>query len=156
MSDILENIKTIDSYRSMNNKNKNQNNQKKENINNLKNLHRNFLQNDINSFLDKKEKKDINVENLSVAFKKFDNNARINDLYNNNIQKENEKKEETKNNEIKKDVNDISKNPIEKLVQTNDGIDEIILSCGQYSTKGTIDMLYKFVDDEFKIQISNQ
>lgn len=39
---------------------------------------------------------------------------------------------------------------------TNDGIDEIILSCGQYSTKGTIDMLYKFVDDEFKIQISNQ
>ena len=38
---ILENIKTIDSYRSMNNKNKNQNNQKKENINNLKNFHRN-------------------------------------------------------------------------------------------------------------------
>jgi len=39
---------------------------------------------------------------------------------------------------------------------TNDGIDEIILSCGQYSTKGTIDMLYKFEDNEFKIQISNQ
>lgn len=39
---------------------------------------------------------------------------------------------------------------------TNDGIDEIILSCGQYSTNGTIDMLYKFEETEFKIQISNQ
>jgi len=38
----------------------------------------------------------------------------------------------------------------------NDKVDEIILSCGRYSEKGTIDMLYKFIDNEFKIQISNQ
>lgn len=37
-----------------------------------------------------------------------------------------------------------------------DGVDEIILSCGRYSGNGTVDMLYKFVDNEFKIQISNQ
>lgn len=37
-----------------------------------------------------------------------------------------------------------------------DKVDEIVLSCGKYSEKGTVDMLYKFVDDEFKIQISNQ
>ena len=34
--------------------------------------------------------------------------------------------------------------------------DEIILSCGKYSDKGTVDMLYKFEDNEFKIKISNQ
>lgn len=38
----------------------------------------------------------------------------------------------------------------------SDGVDEIILSCGRYSEKGTVDMLYKFIDNEFKIQISNQ
>ena len=119
---ILENIKTIDSYRSMNNKNKNQNNQKKENINNLKNFHRNFLQNDINSFLEKKEKNDINVENLSFAFKKYEKNACINNINNNIIQKENEKVEESKNNEIIQDVKNIAKIP---LPNNNVGKDEI-------------------------------
>ena len=37
-----------------------------------------------------------------------------------------------------------------------DGVDEIILSCGRYSGNGIVDMLYKFIDNEFKIQISNQ
>ena len=119
---VLENIKTIDSYRSMNNKNKNQYNQKKENINNLKNFHRNFLQNDINSFLEKKEKNDINVENLSVAFKKYEKNACINNINNNIIQKENEKVEESKNNEIIQDVKNIAKIP---LPNNNVGKDEI-------------------------------
>ena len=119
---VLENIKTIDSYRSMNNKNKNQYNQKKENINNLKNFHRNFLQNDINSFLEKKEKNDINVENLSFAFKKYEKNACINNINNNIIQKENEKVEESKNNEIIQDVKNIAKIP---LPNNNVGKDEI-------------------------------
>ena len=34
--------------------------------------------------------------------------------------------------------------------------EDLILSCGRYSEKGTVDMLYKFIDNEFKIQISNQ
>lgn len=38
----------------------------------------------------------------------------------------------------------------------DDKVDEIILSCGKYSENGIVDMLYKFVDNEFKIQISNQ
>ena len=38
----------------------------------------------------------------------------------------------------------------------SDKIDELVLSCGKYSDNGTIDMLYKLVDNEFKIQISNQ
>lgn len=39
---------------------------------------------------------------------------------------------------------------------TNDGIDELILSCGKYSENGTVDMLYHQEDNEFKILISNQ
>ena len=38
----------------------------------------------------------------------------------------------------------------------NDNVDEVILSCGKFSDNGTVDMLYKFEDNEFKIQISNQ
>lgn len=42
------------------------------------------------------------------------------------------------------------------LDTNNDKMNEIILSCGRYSTEGTIDMLYKFEEDSFKIAISNQ
>lgn len=42
------------------------------------------------------------------------------------------------------------------LDTNNDDINEIILSCGRYSTNGTVDMLYKFEEDSFKIAISNQ
>ena len=37
-----------------------------------------------------------------------------------------------------------------------DGVDEVILSCGRFSDNGTVDMLYKQENNEFKIQISNQ
>ena len=43
------------------------------------------------------------------------------------------------------------------LDTNNDGLYEIILSCGRYSDLGQLDMLYSFVDNnEFKILISNQ
>lgn len=37
-----------------------------------------------------------------------------------------------------------------------DNKDEIILSCGKYSERGTTDMLYNYENNEFKILISNQ
>ncbi len=42
------------------------------------------------------------------------------------------------------------------LDTNNDKMNELILSCGRYSTTGTVDMLYKFEEDSFKIAISNQ
>lgn len=42
------------------------------------------------------------------------------------------------------------------LDTNNDKMNEIVLSCGRYSTSGTVDMLYKFEEDSFKIAISNQ
>lgn len=38
----------------------------------------------------------------------------------------------------------------------NDGVYEFILTCGKYSKQGQIDMLYQWVDNKFKIVISNQ
>jgi len=38
----------------------------------------------------------------------------------------------------------------------NDNIYEMILGCGRYSVSEEVDMLYKFIDDSFKIVISNQ
>ena len=37
-----------------------------------------------------------------------------------------------------------------------DNTNEVLVSCYQYSVSGRIDMLYKFVKDEFKIIASNQ
>ena len=64
----------------MNNKNKIENNKQKDNINNHKNKHINFLQSDINSFLAKKEKNNINVENFSAVLKQYgtENNTNSN------------------------------------------------------------------------------
>lgn len=42
------------------------------------------------------------------------------------------------------------------LDTNNDGVYEFILSCGRYSAQETVDMLYEFSDDNFKILISNQ
>lgn len=42
------------------------------------------------------------------------------------------------------------------LDTNNDGISEIILSCGRYSANDQVDMLYQYIDNEFKIVISNQ
>lgn len=42
------------------------------------------------------------------------------------------------------------------LDTNNDGIYEIILSCGRYSANDQIDMLYQYIDNQFKIVISNQ
>ena len=42
------------------------------------------------------------------------------------------------------------------LDTNNDGLYEIILSCGRYSISEQIDMLYSFDNNEFKILISNQ
>ena len=106
---ILENIKSIDSYRTINNKNKNDKMPKKEENNNTRNFHKNFFQNDINSFLAKKERNNINVENLSAILKNYKN---YNSVNNNIIQKE--KPEE--NEEQKKDDNENkNKNNIENL-----------------------------------------
>ena len=38
----------------------------------------------------------------------------------------------------------------------NDGIYEFVLSCGKYSKQEQIDMLYQYIDGNFKIVISNQ
>ena len=35
-------------------------------------------------------------------------------------------------------------------------MNEFILSCARYSDSGQVDMVYKYVNDEFKIIISNQ
>ena len=43
------------------------------------------------------------------------------------------------------------------FVDTNDdGVYEIILSCGRYSASDQVDMLYQFKNGEFKLLISNQ
>lgn len=42
------------------------------------------------------------------------------------------------------------------LDTNNDGVYEFILSCGRYSNQQTIDMLYEFSEEGFKILISNQ
>ena len=43
------------------------------------------------------------------------------------------------------------------FIDTNDdNVYEIILSCGQYSVEEQIDMLYQFINGEFKLLISNQ
>lgn len=43
------------------------------------------------------------------------------------------------------------------FVDTNsDGIYEVILSCGKYSASEQVDMLFQFVDNNFKLLISNQ
>ena len=98
---ILENNKSIDSYHTINNKNKNNKILKKEDNNNIRNFHKNFLQSDINSFLAKKERNNIKVENLSAYLKNYKTNNSIN---NNIIQKEKpEEKEEQKNEDINKD-----------------------------------------------------
>ena len=58
----FEEIKTIDSYHTINNKNKKENNiGKKEKVNDHKSKYKNILQNDINSYLEKKERKEINM-----------------------------------------------------------------------------------------------
>ena len=101
---ILENNKSIDSYHTINNKNKNNKILKKEDNNNIRNFHKNFFQNDINSFLAKKERNNINVENLSAYLKNYKTNNSNNNII---IQKENpEQKEEQK----KEDVNNNKKN----------------------------------------------
>jgi len=103
---ILENIKSIDSYRTINNKNKNDKMPKKEENNNTRNFHKNFFQNDINSFLAKKERNNINVENLSAILKNYKN---YNSVNNNIIQKEKpeEKEEQKKDDNSNKDKNNI-------------------------------------------------
>ena len=54
-------------------------------------------------------------------------------------------------------VNNGCKPYINTILDLNDdGVDELILSCGRYSENGIVDMLYKFEDNEFKIKISNQ
>jgi len=105
---ILENIKSIDSYRTINNKNKNDKMPKKEENNNTRNFHKNFFQNDINSFLAKKERNNINVENLSAILKNYKNYNSVNNN-NNIIQKEKpeEKEEQKKDDNTNKDKNNI-------------------------------------------------
>ncbi len=104
-NDEFEEIRTIDSYYTINNKNKKENNvTKKEYTNNHKNKYKNILQNDINSFLEKKERKEIPIENLSSILKKYET-EKINNI---SIQEEknkiSEKAEEKKTEEIKKDT----------------------------------------------------
>lgn len=38
----------------------------------------------------------------------------------------------------------------------NDGVFEVILSCGKYSNLGQLDMMYEFKDNNFKMLISNE
>ncbi len=46
---------------------------------------------------------------------------------------------------------------INSIIDVNDDNKyEIVLSCSAYSIEGTIDMLYKFSNDKFKIIVSNQ
>ena len=70
-----------------------------------------------------------------------------------------------KNNEIYPIYTDIDNNYYYKgckpyyntfLDVNNDGLYEFILSCGKYSKKEQIDMLYQYIDNQFKIVISNQ
>lgn len=38
----------------------------------------------------------------------------------------------------------------------SDGVSEVILSCGQFSATDQVDMLFQFIDGDFKLLISNQ
>ena len=99
--DEFEEIKTIDSYHTINNKNKKENNiTKKEKTNNHKSKYKNILQNDINSYLEKRERKEINIENLSAILKNHEiekiKNISIQDEQNKIYEKSEEKKTEEK------------------------------------------------------------
>ena len=103
----LEEINTINSYKTLNNKNKTENIKQKENINNQKNKHNNFLRNDINSFLAKKERNNINIENLSSVLKKYgtENNTNRNSIQNERKEIIEEHKNEDINNNFNKNIN---------------------------------------------------
>ena len=102
-NDEFEEIKTIDSYHTINNKNKKENNLvKKEKINNHKSKYKNILQNDINSYLEKKERKEINIENLSAILKKNEPEIIKNISIQDEQSKISEKVKEKKSEEIKK------------------------------------------------------
>ena len=112
----LEDITTINSYNTINDKNiiKNKNITNKEEINNHnhKYKHKNFLQNDINSYLAKKEKKNIDIQNLSGIFK---SNEKDN-TKNPQIEKKVEEPKIIQNNEINKNNN--IQNPV-NIVNTD-------------------------------------
>ena len=113
-NNISENIKSIDSYHTMNNKTKNVIKPKKEDMKNFNNYYKNFEQNDINSFKGKKDRSDISLENLSEIVKKFKKDNLINT---NIIQKEkNEEKEEQRKDSINKD----NKENLPNIIYKND------------------------------------
>ena len=116
----FEEIKTIDSYHTINNKNKKENNSgKKEKINNHKSKYKNILQNDINSYLEKKERKEINIENLSAILKKHEPEI----IKNISIQEEEKKTEE-----MKKDLLDKKENKDESQNKENKNNNNINLN----------------------------
>ena len=116
----FEEIKTIDSYHTINNKNKKENNiGKKEKINDHKSKYKNILQNDINSYLEKKERKEINIENLSAILKKHEPEI----IKNISIQEEEKKTEE-----MKKDLLDKKENKDESQNKENKNNNNINLN----------------------------
>ena len=116
----FEEIKTIDSYHTINNKNKKENNiKKKEKVNDHKSKYKNILQNDINSYLEKKERKEINIENLSAILKKHEPEI----IKNISIQEEEKKTEE-----MKKDLLDKKENKDESQNKENKNNNNINLN----------------------------
>ena len=116
----FEEIKTIDSYHTINNKNKTENNiGKKEKVNDHKSKYKNILQNDINSYLEKKERKEINIENLSAILKKHEPEI----IKNISIQEEEKKTEE-----MKKDLLDKKENKDESQNKENKNNNNINLN----------------------------
>lgn len=70
-----------------------------------------------------------------------------------------------KNNEVYAMYNDVGssvglngcKPYYNTFIDTNDdGIYEVVLSCGRYSAEEPIDMLYQFDENQFKLMVSNQ
>ena len=147
-NDEFEEIKTIDSYHTINNKNKKENNLvKKEKINNHKSKYKNILQNDINSYLEKKERKEINIENLSAILKKNEPEIIKNISIQDEQSKISEKVEEKKSEEIKKDLidNKEKENKNNNNIKLNNNINnEIKTDYNQknniYSTPSSIKM----------------
>lgn len=119
--------------------------------------------------------KEIDSSNFTSHFKvsfDFDNDGELEDFYVISNAFDDNYKSDTvfsivfmvKNDKVYYIYEDISPNRIyngckpyfQAFLDTNeDGISEFILSCGRYSNLKRVDMLYQFVDNQFKILISN-
>ena len=139
-NNIMENAKSINSYHTMNYKNKKENIIKKEDYNSHRNIQKNFLQSDINSFLEKKAKNNLNIENISGLFKNNEKDKDNSTNIINNQQKNTEEKKENKIGEVNNNnsINNNTNNIIINNKNTNNNGNNIININDIYSNTNNI------------------